>query len=93
MTGDQPHTDRIQRILLIVAGCSVAAFVVGATLILPGMMSWPPGVLGVVATAGMVLFLRRGLTSRRYVSAWLAVAATPLLAVGGFAATYVWSYL
>lgn len=92
MTRDQPQTDKNQRILLVVAGYAVASVVVGATLILPGMMSWSPGVLGVVATAGMALFIRQGLTSRRYVSAWVAVAATPLLAVCGFAATYVWSY-
>ncbi len=93
MTEEQQRSDKVQRILLIVGGCFVAAFVVSATLLLPGMMSRSPGVLGAVATAGMVLFIRRGLISHRYVSAWLAVAATPLLAVGGFAAAYVWSYL
>ena len=93
MTRGERRSGKVQRALLIAGGCLVAAFVVSATLILPGMMSLSPGGLGVVATVCMALLIRRGLTSRRYVRAWLAVGATPLLAVSGFAAAYAWSFL
>lgn len=93
MTNDRSGPDRMHGTLLLAAGCLTAAIVIGATLILPGMLSWSPGLLGLGATVGMALVIRRALLSRRYAGAWLVVATTPLLAGAGFAATYIWSYL
>ena len=85
--------DATQRVLLCVSGLLVAAVFVSLTLRLPGMMALSPDVTGLVATAAMGLTIRRGLIRRNYVSAWLAVVATPILAVCGFAATYLWWFL
>ena len=85
--------DATQRVLLCVSGLLVAAVVVSLTLRLPGMMALSPDVTGLVATAAMGLTIRRGLIRRKYVSAWLAVVATPILAASGFAATYLWWFL
>lgn len=60
MTNDRSGPDRMHGTLLLAAGCLIAAIVIGATLILPGMLSWSPGLLGLGATVGMALAIRRG---------------------------------
>lgn len=80
-------------IVLIGVATTVAAFIIYATWVIPGMFSLSPGITGVVAAVIMLGLVGRAVAERTYLLAWLMVVAAPVFAVSGFLAAYVWSFL